>query len=717
MNKRFKLLSLLSLVGFLLAACQPAPESSSSSISSREVSQPSNTHRISSSTQKTYTVIWKNYDGSVLEVDYSVLENATPIYDGVTPVKPSDEDYDYKFAGWSPTVLPITSNTTYTACFNAKKIPYVIDFELNGGTSPSYQGALSVEEFNENIFFYDVYKANCVFRGWSYNGAKIFDEKGHKLSDFEMQKEMTFTAIYSQTVLLNLEVEDENAGYVTGEGEYAFGATARIQAFPKQGYKFVGWYRDNVLYSDEQDYACHLEQSDLTLVAKFEPDYYRLTAEVYHFQNDFGQIGMDGDNEQRDSIEILCKYLSTVKLVAHTKISIIPFLGWFDENNNRISEDETLNFVMVNNNYTLTAKWNFFSINYNGIAGTYTHNNPTSYTYDDEIVLTPATREGYTFLGWKDTNTGKMIEKIERGSSIDYRLEPVFNNGNVSHVNLYPDGGTVGSHFFDFTYDSYYVLPIPTKNGYKFLGWYRGQTLIPNDGVWAIDSEYVSLTAHWELETYYITYDLNGGTDSTTNPRTYNRNSEAVALQPITKDYYNFAGWEYNGEIVDHLNPLWGANVLLKATWTPINYRINYSIPANTTHSNPETYNIEQEVVLKNASRPGYTFLRWVDSNDTSKTVTKINLGSHGDVYLTAVFDDGKYYQVSFDSAGGSYCSSITVQYGHVCTLPTPTRSGYQFMWWFSEKYGPVSSGSVWNIPEDVTLTAEWRLHNISNIL
>ena len=41
----------------------------------------------------TYTITWKNYDGSVLEIDTNVAYNSTPSYDGVTPTRPDDDEY------------------------------------------------------------------------------------------------------------------------------------------------------------------------------------------------------------------------------------------------------------------------------------------------------------------------------------------------------------------------------------------------------------------------------------------------------------------------------------------------------------------------------------------------------------------------------------------------------------------------------------------------
>ena len=53
------------------------------------------------SSKSEYTITWKNYDGTVLEVDEKVPHGVTPIYNGTTPIRNDDPGpgYSYSFDG------------------------------------------------------------------------------------------------------------------------------------------------------------------------------------------------------------------------------------------------------------------------------------------------------------------------------------------------------------------------------------------------------------------------------------------------------------------------------------------------------------------------------------------------------------------------------------------------------------------------------------------
>ncbi|MFA7076470.1 MAG: InlB B-repeat-containing protein [Candidatus Izemoplasmatales bacterium] len=94
----------------------------------------SNSETPSSFQENGYQIVWKNYDGTVLETDENVREGTLPTYNGATPTKSGDAQYSYSFASWTPTVSQATSNQVYTATFTTSINQYIISFDVNNGS-------------------------------------------------------------------------------------------------------------------------------------------------------------------------------------------------------------------------------------------------------------------------------------------------------------------------------------------------------------------------------------------------------------------------------------------------------------------------------------------------------------------------------------------------------------------------------------------------------
>ena len=101
---------------------------------------------------RTYTVLWKNHDGTTLETDENVPYWSTPSYNWSTPVKTWNAQYSYTFKDWSPDIWPIHGNTEYTAIYNETINKYVVAWdnydwtelsseEVEYWTLPTYTGS------------------------------------------------------------------------------------------------------------------------------------------------------------------------------------------------------------------------------------------------------------------------------------------------------------------------------------------------------------------------------------------------------------------------------------------------------------------------------------------------------------------------------------------------------------------------------------------------
>ena len=88
-----------------------------------------------------YTVIWKNYDGTILETDEDIPYGDIPEYNKEYPTKPDSANgqYEYKFIGWDANVTieienslfptePVKGNVVYTAVYQELIKTYTITF-------------------------------------------------------------------------------------------------------------------------------------------------------------------------------------------------------------------------------------------------------------------------------------------------------------------------------------------------------------------------------------------------------------------------------------------------------------------------------------------------------------------------------------------------------------------------------------------------------------
>lgn len=168
--------------------------------------------QISSCGKSNPTIIWKNWDGSVLETDEGASCGLMPEYDGLTPTRDSDEQWTYTFKGWYPELSTIEGDAEYTAVFEQTLVKTKIVFDFNGGT-PTGESLdfVYAESIDAKHFTFDIYKAGYDFVGWSYEGDKVFDQLGNQFNTPEIKECMTFKAEY---------VEYGRTPLLVNEGKY-----------------------------------------------------------------------------------------------------------------------------------------------------------------------------------------------------------------------------------------------------------------------------------------------------------------------------------------------------------------------------------------------------------------------------------------------------------------------------------------------------------------
>ncbi len=123
-----KILVLLIALSLAFVSCNKTQSGGSESLGDTSLDGVASSSSAASSSSKesddsveptSYTITWKNYDGTVLERDTGVAEGATPTYDGEEPTKAANGEFTYLFSGWTPAVAAASEDSTYTAVFQS----------------------------------------------------------------------------------------------------------------------------------------------------------------------------------------------------------------------------------------------------------------------------------------------------------------------------------------------------------------------------------------------------------------------------------------------------------------------------------------------------------------------------------------------------------------------------------------------------------------------
>ena len=417
-----------------------------------------------------------------------------------------------------------------------------------------------------------------------------------------------------------------NNGNVT---EYIYGVGATLPTADDMtytGHTFKGWYDNESLTGDPVTAIGGTEMGNKEYWAKWTINQYTITFDT------------DGGSEVAP---ITQDYGTAITAPADPTREGYTFTGW----------DTAIPATMPAHNMTITAQWtvNQYTITYDLDGGT-AEGNPDTYTVEtDAFTLKNPTRPGYTFTGWSGTGlTGEdnLTVTIPKGSTGN-RSYTAHWSLNTYSITYDLNGGTVSGNPDFYTVESAAItLNQPTKTGYTFTGW-SGTDLTGEDNLTvtipAGSTGDRSYTAHWSLNTYSITYDLNGGTVSG-NPDFYTVESAAITLNQPTRIGYTFTGWSgtnLTGE--DNLTvtiPTGSiGNRSYTAHWSLNTYSITYDLDGGTAFGNPDSYTVESAAItLNEPTKAGYVFTGWSGTDlvgEDNLTVT-IPAGSIGDRRYTA---------------------------------------------------------------------------------
>lgn len=193
-------------------------------------------------------------------------------------------------------------------------------------------------------------------------------------------------------------------------------------------------------------------------------------------------------------------------------------------------------------------------------------------TFKNEVINeSSGTINGGTFTGAITNNDGTVLDGDFSGATLNGMLVITFDPDNgdqpsTQKVNWSKDGAALTA-----------PNPVPTKEGHSIEGWYYD-----NNGTetkWNFDTDTVKCTmtlkAKWELSTYSVTLQTDGGTIASGKEvigYTYGTGAVLPTTNDITREGYRFDGWyadsSFSSSPITEISATETGNKTFYAKWT-----------------------------------------------------------------------------------------------------------------------------------------------------
>ena len=254
-------------------------------------------------------------------------------------------------------------------------------------------------------------------------------------------------------------------------------------------------------------------------------------------------------------------------------------------------------------------------------------------------------------------------------------------------------------------------LPVLDIDHYNFEDWYADESyetkpnLFYNNYPLTADSE---LFAKYTGKQYTVTFYSDPDTIYTSEIVTYPATAPNITSPTMTG--YTFLGWFTDKACIypyDITSPV-TKDTALYAKWEINSYQVTFDSMGGSSLDNQQvTYN-ETAATPSAPTKAGYTFDGWFTDKDYTKSYD----------FATPVTDDitlyAKWtinsYNVTFNSMGGSLVASQNVDHNTATVKPAdPTKTGYTFDGWFTDKDCTVAYDFNAPVTDNITLYAKWH--------
>ncbi len=371
----------------------------------------------------------------------------------------------------------------------------------------------------------------------------------------------------------------------------------------------------------------------------------------------------------------------------------------------------TLNGDPADNGIDVYYKLKEFKVTYEldgkgAFSDTPAPTNPVSVKYGATIPAEPGVtaNPGYTFDEWSYTDSyvaGYVMPAKDLTATAQY----IANTYTVNYIT--GDGSSVPSQTQSYSETApKFTETESSREGFTFKGWtvpgqadyfdFSWDQVLDKSTLDTGTNYTLDVTADWEIESYTIAFEENGGSDVADITKTFG-DATGYAGDPI-KEGYTFGGWYEDAALttaytVPATMPDLGDNGAVKtvyAKWDIESYTINFDSKGGTDVA-PISQAYNTDVTAPEAPvKEGAYFGGWY-TDDTYATEYTVpakmpDLGDNGaSITVYAKWLD-EAYTIKFEENGGSEVADITKDYNEATGYAgDPTRDGYTFDGWYED--------------------------------
>ena len=497
------------------------------------------------------------------------------------------------------------------------------------------------------------YQGDTIYLAFKYSG-----HHGHDwyLDDIHVAEALT---LYDITV----ESDNPDWGTVSGGGEYPYGDTIQIEAFPYIGYEFQMWNDSNT----ENPRKVVVTQ-DSTFIALFAISQYTISVVSDH--PNWGSVTGGGTYYYGDTIQIS----ATANLG-------FEFLGWTDGNT------DNPRTIIVTESQTYTAHFGILQCLIDTEVtpeGAGTVNGGGIYDYGTTIHLTAHSNTGYVFDNWDDGNiTNPRTVFVEGDATYTAVFHPLQYEITTECDPV--EGGTVtGGGIYD--YGTIATLTAMPNANYTFLCWSDGIASNPRNVTVTGNANYKALFLFNGAPQYTITVLANDPTMGTvTGSGTYPE-GVTIEISAIPAENAIFNGWDDgntdNPRSVTVTQDMTFIAMFETGSVQTYNIIVRSGNPLQGSVYGGGTYPANSVINIGATPALGFYFSGWQDGDMNNPRVITVT----GNAEYVASFSPTPVltYTVTvyFDETKGFILGAGTYDAGAIATIAAIPADGYYFKKW-----------------------------------